>query len=165
MGNVNASTNDSIKENKFELFKLIPGEIKYIGVTDFSGYSNGLTISKSLLGFTNKHGLSGDGFNSVYEFGVSYNFILRNHYLSVFPQFAQITWWGARWYARAEPYFNLSNFYVDYINIEIGGGIFGSISLFYLLPTTNQIDYMVGFKFGVDISNHLFFKDGRNGWL
>ncbi|MDD2982497.1 MAG: hypothetical protein PHQ74_03835 [Crocinitomicaceae bacterium] len=161
---VSASPTDTLQKKEFEYYRLLPGEIKYVGATDFSKYQHGLTVSKLILGVTGKHGLSGDGFNSVFELGISYNLLARNNYIAIFPQFAQITWWGARWYGRAEPFFNLKTTKIDYINLEVGGGLFGSFSLFCLLPTNNYVDYLFGFKLGFDVPTHLFFKDGKNGW-
>jgi hypothetical protein len=34
----------------------------------------------------------------------------------------------------------------------------------YLLSSNSYIDYLFGFKIGLDVPTHLFFKDGSDGW-
>lgn len=154
--------NDKTRNDEsFEYFRLLPSGINYIGATDFQSYRNGLDISKIVLGITGKHGLHGDGFNSIYEMGVSYNFLMNNHYISVFPQIGGITWWGPNYYFRSEPLINLSHGNLDYVNLELSFSFIGSLSIFTYIPTTVDNDYFLGFKIGYYIPNHIFFIERK----
>jgi hypothetical protein len=137
---------------------LFPTEVKYIGSTDFEKYRNGISVTKLIFGTNVKKGrLSGDGFNNLFDIGVTYNFINRFNYITIFPQYSGVTWWGAHYYFRSEPLFNLNLQKIEYISAEIGGGLIGSLSLFSWIPVNNSSKLFIGFKFGYYLPLHLKF--------
>jgi hypothetical protein len=147
--------------DSFEYFRLLPSGINYIGATDFQTYRNGLDVSKMILGITGKHGLHGDGFNTIYEMGISYNFFMNEHYISIYPQIGGLTWWGPNYYFRPEPLFNIRQGTIDYVNLELSLSFLGSLSIFTYIPTTTNSNYFFGFKIGYYIPNHIFFIERK----
>lgn len=151
---------DSSKVKLEFISKLFPSEIKYIGCTDFGSYRNGINVTKLIFG-TNvkKGGFSGDGFNRLVDFGLTYNYVNKFNYLTVFPQYSGITWWGAHYYVRSEPLYNLNLQKIQYISAEIGAGLIGSFSLFSWFPLNNSSKFFLGFKFGYYLPLHLKFSE------
>lgn len=146
------------------LLLFIPNEVKYVGATDMDRYYSGVTVSKLFLGWSGKNGLSGDGLNRIYQLGTSYTYLNSEHYVSIYPQLGYVSWWMAYIYFRPEPMFNVSKGKFDYINLEVGAGLLGNLSLFCFFPIGQENVFMGGFKFGFAIPYHPFFKEGKNGW-
>lgn len=154
---------DTIKEKQNFLSYLIPSQLDYVGSTDFKTYNNGISLTKLIFGTTiKKEGFTGDGFNTLFDLGFTYTYLNKSNYISLFPQFSGITWWGAHFYLRSEPIYNLNKHTFDYLSAEISSGLFAHLSLFCWFPLNNSNNLYLGFKFGYYLPLHLKFVERQS---
>lgn len=151
------STQQKTKESEFSWSYLLPKEVKYGGMWNKKSYKHAFYANYFVFGYT--RGFSGDGLNSMGMIGLSYTYLDRKHFVSLYPYWGKVTWWGLNFGARVEPLLNVSCGRFSHTNVEISGGLLLNLSFSCLIPHTSSDDLFIGWKIGYTIAEPILSKE------